>query len=125
MFGPVSCCGLAALPRTGAPAMVRGGLALPHGAVLATLASLIDELHGSIHGLHWACIDSAESLSLSLCIFYPPWRRIATMSHHRDFAIVWPWICVYLDRVCLCKARIDLSLLAVSFMESLGERHNI
>ena len=46
--------------------MVRGGLALPHGAVLATLASLIDELHGSIHGLHWACIDSAESLSLSL-----------------------------------------------------------
>ena len=109
-----------ALPRTGAPAMIRGGLALPRGAVLATLASLIDELHGSIHGLHWACIDSAESICACVYISSRPWRRIATMSHHPDFPVVWPSICVYLDRVCLCKARIDLSLLSVSFLESLG-----
>lgn len=50
--------------------MIRGGLALPRGAVLATLASLIDELHGSIHGLHWACIDSAESICACVYIVH-------------------------------------------------------
>eukprot|EP00435_Cladocopium_sp_Y103_P063846 s219_g25.t1 len=42
---PVFC---APAYRTGAPAMVRGGLALPRGAVLATLASLIDEIDLSL-----------------------------------------------------------------------------
>ena len=47
--------------------MVRGGLALPRGAVLATLASLVDELHGSIHRLYRACVDS-----LCVCAYLPP-----------------------------------------------------
>ena len=68
--------------------MVRGGLALPRGAVLATLASLVDELHGSIHRLYRACVDS---LCVCVHIFRRPLRRIATMPYP-DFAILLPSI---------------------------------